>query len=254
MAELSQYENYAMMIQHCILAIQQRHSLAVKIEELKKKLSNKTKQVAKLLSSLNKAEARIRSLQDKAKAAQLAQSKAEDSTEAAENVVVVAKDEAQEAKEKESQAQIELQMELATKAAEIKAADEKAYAEEAANVRDAYKKQVNEACNKGYTLGWMSALKELVVPNDSPLCDASQLTLPFSPTLSQSEDEAEEEKEIEADKDTVADVAQKIEAAGAKSLTLDKQAEKAAKKSTQLFVEAKTPSIVKAGQSAENPQ
>ncbi|GMP51928.1 hypothetical protein CsSME_00017961 [Camellia sinensis var. sinensis] len=159
MAELSEYENYALMMQHCVLG----HSLVIKTEEFKKELTNKTKETGKLMSSLNKVEAHIRSLQDQAKAAQLAQSKAEDRAKAAENVTKV---EAKEAKEKESQAQTELQMALATKAVEIKAANEKAYAKEATDVHDVYKKQVNEACNKGYTLGWMSALKEFDVPDD----------------------------------------------------------------------------------------
>ncbi|THG12202.1 hypothetical protein TEA_010899 [Camellia sinensis var. sinensis] len=59
MAELFEYENYALMMQHCVLAIQQGHFFTVKTEEFKKELTNKTKEAAKLLSSLNKAEARI---------------------------------------------------------------------------------------------------------------------------------------------------------------------------------------------------
>lgn len=49
---------------------------------------------------------------------------------------------AKEAKEKEVQAQTELQTALATKEAEIKEANEKAYAEGAADVCDEYKRQV----------------------------------------------------------------------------------------------------------------
>ena len=66
---------------------------------------------------------------------------------------------------------------MATKDAEIKAADKKAYAEGAANVCKEYKKQARQACNKGYTLGWMAALKELAVPKDAPLRDVGRLVL-----------------------------------------------------------------------------
>ncbi|GMP98008.1 hypothetical protein CsSME_00046052 [Camellia sinensis var. sinensis] len=64
MTELTEYENYALMMEHYILAIQQGHSFAVKIEEFKKELTKKTKEAAKFLTSLNWVEARIRSLLD----------------------------------------------------------------------------------------------------------------------------------------------------------------------------------------------
>ena len=64
------------------------------------------------------------------------------------------------------QAEKELQEALATKEAEIKDADEKAYAQGMADVTDTYEQQVKEACNKGVTLGWMSLLKNLNVPED----------------------------------------------------------------------------------------
>ncbi|XP_028082077.1 uncharacterized protein LOC114283465 [Camellia sinensis] len=131
-----------MMMQHCVLAIQQVHSLAVKTDEFKKELTKKTKEVAKLLAPLNKAEARIEDLLDKAKATELALKTVEDRAEVVENVIKVAQTEAKEAKEKETEAQTELQTALATKEVEIKAADEKAYTKGAADVRDEYKKQV----------------------------------------------------------------------------------------------------------------
>ena len=91
---------------------------------------------------MNKVEARIRGLLDQAKAAESALKKVEDHAEATENVAEVTQAEAKEAKDKESQAQTKLQATLATKAAEIKEVDEKAYVEGAANIRDEYKKQV----------------------------------------------------------------------------------------------------------------
>ncbi|GMP79381.1 hypothetical protein CsSME_00034951 [Camellia sinensis var. sinensis] len=104
MVELSEYENYAMMMQHCFLG----HSQAVKTDAFKKKFTQKTKEATKLLTSLNKAEDRIRGLLDKDKATKLALKVAENCAEAAENVAEVAQAEAKEAKEKEAQAQTEL--------------------------------------------------------------------------------------------------------------------------------------------------
>ncbi|GMP32120.1 hypothetical protein CsSME_00006026 [Camellia sinensis var. sinensis] len=98
MAELIEYENFSLMMRHCILG----HSFVVKAEEFKKKLTKKTKEAAKLLTSLSQFEARIRNLLDQAKTAQLAQNKVEDRAEAAENIVEVTKAEAKEAKEKEA--------------------------------------------------------------------------------------------------------------------------------------------------------
>lgn len=110
-----------------------------------------------------------------------------------------------------AEARKELQDALAAKEAKIKAADERAYTEGAVDVKEDYKKQVRQACNKGFTLGWMAALKKLEVPEDSPLKKADVLSLPFPPTPSQSEDNFESEEE--------ALVKKSKEAAGAKSPT-----------------------------------
>ncbi|GMP37907.1 hypothetical protein CsSME_00009385 [Camellia sinensis var. sinensis] len=104
MAELIKYENYTLIMQHYVLAIQQGHSFIVKAEKFKKNLTKKTKETATLLSLLNQAEARIQGLLDQAKATQLAQSKAEDRAEVVENVTEVTQAEAKEVKEKEAQA------------------------------------------------------------------------------------------------------------------------------------------------------
>ncbi|XP_028054725.1 uncharacterized protein LOC114258917 [Camellia sinensis] len=86
-------------------------------------------------------------------------------------------------------------------------------------------KQVNHACNKVYIIGWMAALKELAIPDDSPLTDASRLALPFPSTPSQSEDETEEEEGAEVDKaqGVVAEVEDEAQVVGAKSPTLNEQ-------------------------------
>ena len=79
------------------------------------------------------------------------------------------------------QAQKELQQALAMKKFEIKDADEKAYAQGMADVTEAYEIQVKQACNKGFTLGWMSLLKKLNVPEDSPFRNVDLIPLPFPP-------------------------------------------------------------------------
>ena len=56
---------------------------------------------------------------------------------------------------------------------------------------------MKEACNKGFTLGWISLLKKLNVPKDSPLRNANAIPLPFplTPTPAQSDDGSESEEE-----------------------------------------------------------
>ncbi|THG23559.1 hypothetical protein TEA_015347 [Camellia sinensis var. sinensis] len=156
----------------------------------------------------------IQALIDRAEVAKKAQDEALVKADAAEAIAKVLETEKNEAQEKTAEAQAELQVALTTKDVEIKAADEKAYAEGAADVNEDYKKQVKQACNKGFTLGWMAALKKLAVPEDSPLKNAGDLILSFPFTPSQSEDEVESEEEDEAEKK---------EAAGAKSPTLNEQ-------------------------------
>ena len=93
------------------------------------------------------------------------------------------------------QAEKEPQEALATKDVEINDADEKAYAQGMADVTDAYEQQVKEACNKGFTLSWMSLLKKLNVPEDSPLRKANAIHLPFPPAQLPSQDVGESESE-----------------------------------------------------------
>ncbi|GMP46499.1 hypothetical protein CsSME_00014623 [Camellia sinensis var. sinensis] len=152
--------------------------------DIKKELTRKTKKAAGLLKTVNKAEAKMKTLIDQAKAAKQAQDEAEERAGAAVAIVEVLKAEKKEVEEKIAEAQAELIATLATKDAEIKAADEKAYAEGEANVCEDYKKQVREACKKGFTLGWMAALKELAILEDSPLRDVGRLVLPFLLTSS----------------------------------------------------------------------
>ena len=97
----------------------------------------------------------MKKLEDQAEEAIKAQTEAEVKAEA---IRKLAESQRREAEEKMAQAEKELQEALATKKAEIKDADENAYSQGMADVTEAYEKQVKEACNKGFTLGWMYLL------------------------------------------------------------------------------------------------
>ena len=86
-----------------------------------------------------------------------------------------------------------------------------------ADVTDAYEQQVKEACNKGFTLGWMSLLKKLNVPEDSPLRKADAIPLPFPPAQPPSQDVGESESEDGDEEEDEALVRKSKDAGGAKS-------------------------------------
>ncbi|XP_028124740.1 uncharacterized protein LOC114321711 [Camellia sinensis] len=129
-AEASEFENFALMLQYSIKAF-----------DIKKELVNKTKEAVGLLKTVNKAEAKMKTLMDQAKVTKQAQDEAEERANAVEAIAKVLEAEKKEAEAKTAEAQAELIAALATKDAEIKAADEKAYAEGATDVREDYKKQ-----------------------------------------------------------------------------------------------------------------
>ncbi|XP_028124005.1 histone H1.10-like [Camellia sinensis] len=187
-AGMSEYENYAFMLQHRVQAVQHAHSFSMQSFENKEKLTDLQKEYS-ALQKINKGlQAKMKKLEDQAEAATKAQTLAEEKAEAAEAVKKVAEAQKNEAEDKATQAEKELQEALATKKAEIKEADEKAYAQGMANVTEEYKLQVRQACNRGFSLGWMSLLKRLDLPADSPFRNADAIPLPFPPP-SQSEDE-----------------------------------------------------------------
>ena len=82
----------------------------------------------------------MKKLEDQAEEAIKAQTEAEEKAEAAEAIRKVAESQRREAEEKKAQAEKELQKALATKEAEIKDADEKAYSQGMANITEAYEK------------------------------------------------------------------------------------------------------------------
>ncbi|XP_028096046.1 uncharacterized abhydrolase domain-containing protein DDB_G0269086-like [Camellia sinensis] len=188
-AEMSEYENFALMLQHS--AIQHAHSFSMQAFEVRKELADKIREVAALQKSLNRAKDKMETLADQAEAAVKAQDAAKEKADAAEAIAKVLSAEKKEAEAKMAEAQKELQDALATKEAEIKVADEKAYAEGVADVTTDYKRQ------------------------DSLLRNADVLVLLCLPTPSQSEEDFESEEE--------ALVRKTKETAGAKSPTPNKQ-------------------------------
>ncbi|XP_028057517.1 otolith matrix protein OMM-64-like [Camellia sinensis] len=128
-AGYSEYENYALMLQH---SVQQR------VVDIKREISA-------LKKDSKSFESKMKKLEDQAEAATKAQQIAEEKAESAEAIRKVAEAEKEEFKSKMAQAEKELQKALATKKAEIEEADEKAYAQGMADVTEDYKLQVKQA-------------------------------------------------------------------------------------------------------------
>ncbi|XP_028104655.1 uncharacterized protein LOC114303706 [Camellia sinensis] len=118
------------------------HFFVMQAFNIKKELANKTKEVVGLQKAINKAEAKMKTLMKQAEEAKKAQKEADERTGAAEAIAKVFEGEKKEAEGKTADAQAELITALATKDAEIKAADKKAYAEGVADVKEDYKRQV----------------------------------------------------------------------------------------------------------------
>ncbi|CAL5326806.1 unnamed protein product [Camellia sinensis] len=224
-AKFSEYENYALMLQHsaqvsisiciyvssfffflrnfsdtsvCIQAIQHAHSFSMQSFENRQRLVDMKREATSMKRELRALEVKMKKLEDQAEAATKNQTLALEKAEAAEAVKKVAEAEKREAEAQKVQAQKELQQALATKEAEVKEADEKAYAQGMADVAEEYKLQVRQACNRGFSLGWMSLIKKLDLPADSPLRQVDANLLPFLPP-SQAEDESETEVEAEGE-------------------------------------------------------
>ncbi|XP_028101366.1 uncharacterized protein LOC114300706 [Camellia sinensis] len=206
------------------------------------KLAEARREISSLKKSNKILQSKMKTLEEQAEAAIKAQNDAEEKADSTEALRKVLEAEKREAEDKTSQAQKELQEALATKEAKIKDADEKAYAQGMADVTEAYEQQVKQACNRGFSLGWISLLKKLNVPEDSPLRSADAIPLPFPPPPpapvqsnndSESEDEEVDEALVKKSKD----------AAGAKSLPQNEQidAEIAAEKAAEVSTQQSTP-------------
>ncbi|XP_028087777.1 uncharacterized protein LOC114288465 [Camellia sinensis] len=174
--EVSKYKNFALTLQHSMQAIQYTHSFACQAFDMKKELVSKTKEAASLQKTINKAKAEMKNFIEQAKVTKKAQDEAEERPGVAEAIAKVLEVEA-----KTAEAQAELIVALAIKEAEIKAADEKAYAEGMADVKEDYKKQVNKdkAVSK----------EEAEVENKEEAAGAKSLTHPEQVDLTQDEED-----------------------------------------------------------------
>ncbi|XP_028099777.1 uncharacterized protein LOC114299268 [Camellia sinensis] len=194
-------------------------------------------EAANSLKSLNRAEGKMMALMDQANAAKKAQDEAEEKVGATKAILKVFEAEKKEAEAKMIKAQKELQDALATKEVEIKVTDEKAYTKGAADVKEDYKKQVRHACNKGYTLGWMVALKELAV-NEAEFEEEAEAEK-SEKTVDDEEDEVS--KDATPEKTTSdAPIAEKSLDQTLKEIDAELAAEKAIEKSSQVSSGAET--------------
>ncbi|THG20904.1 hypothetical protein TEA_016945 [Camellia sinensis var. sinensis] len=135
-AEYSEYENYALMLQHSVQAIQHAHSFSMQAFENRAKLVDLKREVSALKKENKSLQLKMKKLEDQAEAATKAQTLVEEKAESAEAIRKVAEAEKRDAEDKKAQAEKELQDALSTKDAEIKAADEKAYAQDADEEED----------------------------------------------------------------------------------------------------------------------
>ncbi|XP_028055281.1 uncharacterized protein LOC114259459 [Camellia sinensis] len=106
------------------------NSFPFKVELMKKDLVKKTQEATNLLSFLNQAEASNRNLMDKAKAVRTTQGKVEAKEEETESAAESAKAKAKATEVRVTEVKEKLKEALDSKKAKIKAADEKAYAED----------------------------------------------------------------------------------------------------------------------------
>ncbi|GMP85400.1 hypothetical protein CsSME_00038571 [Camellia sinensis var. sinensis] len=206
-------------------AIQHAHSLSMQAFENRAKLVDLKREVSALKKENKTLQLKMKKLEDQAEAATKAQTLAEEKAESAEAIKKVAEAEKREAEDKKVQAEKELQEALVTKDAEIKEADEKAYAQGMTDVIEEYKLQVRQACNRGFSLGWMALAKKLNIPDDSPLRKADDIPLPFPPPPppSHSEEESESEFEDVEGGEEEGLIRKSKEAVGAKSPSLNEQ-------------------------------
>ena len=115
-------------------------------------LAEKKREVSTLQKANKNLQSKMKTLEDQAEVAIKAKDDAEEKVGVAEAINKVLQAQLKEAEDKMAEAQKELQDALATKEAEVKAADEKAYAEGVADVTADYEKQVKQACNRSFTL------------------------------------------------------------------------------------------------------
>ena len=208
-------------------AIQHAHSFSMQSFQNRDQLGDLRREFSALKKENKTLLSKMKKLEDQAEAATKAQTLVEEKAEAAEAIKTVAESQKKETVGRAAQAEKELHEALATKEAEIKEADEKAYAQGVADVTEDYKLQVRQACNRGFSLGWMSLIKKLDLPVDSPFRNADAIPLPFPPlpppSQAEEESESESEAEDEDNNDDEALVRKSKDAAEAKSPPLTEQ-------------------------------
>ncbi|XP_028114172.1 myosin-7-like [Camellia sinensis] len=138
-AKLSEYENYALMLQ--CSAIQHAHSFSIQSFENRERLAEMKREVSSLQKANKGLQSKMKKLEDQAEAAIKAKDDAKEKVGAVEAINKVLQAQLKEAEEKMAEGQTKLQDALATKEAEVKAADEKGYNEGVANVTADYEKQ-----------------------------------------------------------------------------------------------------------------
>ncbi|XP_028127159.1 keratin, type II cytoskeletal I-like [Camellia sinensis] len=131
---MSEYENYALMPQLFIQAIQHAHSFLVQSFQNQEKLAEKKKEVSSLQKTNKNLQSKMKTLEDQAEAAIKAQNDTEENADFVEAIKKVLEVEKKDAEEKTAQTQKELQDALATKEAKVKVADEKGYNKEGEEV------------------------------------------------------------------------------------------------------------------------
>ncbi|XP_028052874.1 dynactin subunit 1-like [Camellia sinensis] len=125
-------------------AIQHAHSFSVQSFENQEKLAEKKREVSTLQKTNKNSQSKMKSLEDQAEAVIKAQNDAEEKADSAKAIKKVLEAKKKDVEEKTAQVQKELQDTLATKEAEIKAADEKGYNKGVTDVTADYEKQDDE--------------------------------------------------------------------------------------------------------------
>ncbi|XP_028098190.1 enolase-phosphatase E1-like [Camellia sinensis] len=242
-AEMNEYENFALMLQHSVQAIQHGHSFAMHAFNIKKELANKTKEATGLQRTINKAEAKMKTLINQAEEAKRAKDEAEEKADAAEAIAKALEAEKNEAQVKTVEAQAELRAALSTKEAEIKVIDEKAYTEGAADVKEDYKKQPRPAIPHSQSQSEDEAESE----DDTEVEKNKEAAGAKSPTLNEQvldlthDEEDEVSKGDSAEKtSSEAPIAEKSLDETLKEIDPKLTTEKAAEKSSQISFEPQT--------------
>ncbi|XP_028105104.1 uncharacterized protein LOC114304142 [Camellia sinensis] len=107
-AEYSEYENYALMLQHSVQAIQHAHSFSMQSFKNRERMTEMKKEFSALQKTNKGLQLKMKKLEEQAEAATKAQQIAEEKAESAEAIMKVAEAEKIEAEDRKAQAEKEL--------------------------------------------------------------------------------------------------------------------------------------------------